>query len=62
HHMYAGVPCYRLGKLHAAIKSDLPHCPRGLHEAWTEIAAILERQKAEPEYEYVPELPTPVAA
>ena len=62
HHMYAGVPCYRLGKLHAAIKSDLPHCPQGLYEAWTEIAAILERQKAEPDYEYVPELPTPVAA
>ena len=32
HHMYAAVPCYRLGKLHAAIKSDLPHCPRGLYE------------------------------
>ena len=62
HHMYAAVPCYRLGKLHATIKSDLPHCPQGLYEAWTEIADILERQKAEPDYEYVPELPTPVAA
>ena len=38
HHMYAAVPCYRLGKLHATIKNDLPHCPRGLYEAWTEIA------------------------
>ena len=57
HHMYAAVPCYRLGKLHAAIESDLPHCPVGLYETWQEIVAILKRQKIEPEYEYVPELP-----
>ena len=58
HHMYAAVPCYNLGKLHKAIRHDLPHCPRGLSEAWKEIIAILKRQKIEPEYQHVPELPT----
>ena len=62
HHMYAAVPCYNLAKLHAAIKHDLPHCPVGLVEAWTEIAAIMKRQEAEPGYEYVPELPATARA
>ena len=62
HHMYAAVPCYRLGKLHAAIKSDLPHCPQGLYEAWTEIAAILEPTKGRARLRIRAELPTPVAA
>ena len=61
HHMYAAVPCYNLGKLHKAIRHDLPHCPRGLSEAWKEIIAILRRQKMEPEYQHVPELPTHAA-
>ena len=30
HHMYAAVPCYKLGQLHRAIKHDLPPCPRGV--------------------------------
>ena len=57
HHMYAAVPCYNLGKLHRAIKSDLPHCPVGLYESWTEIIAILRQQQVDPTYEFVPELP-----
>jgi len=57
HHMYAAVPCYHLAKLHRAIEHDLPHSPNGLLETWTEILAILRRQKAEPDYEFVPELP-----
>ncbi len=57
HHMYAAVPCYNLGKLHRAIKPDLPHCPVGLVETWQEIIAILRKQKVDPTYEYVPELP-----
>ena len=57
HHMYAAVPCYNLGKLHEQIKSDLPPCPVGLIAAWKEVIAILRRQKVEPGYQYVAELP-----
>lgn len=62
HHMYAAVPCYNLGKLHALIKDDLPHCPNGLIEAWSEIIPILRKQLEDPEYQYVPEIPSPVTA
>ncbi len=57
HHMYAAVPCYNLGKLHEQIKADLPHCPVGLLETWREISAILKKQKMDPKYQYVAELP-----
>jgi fatty acid desaturase len=59
HHMYAGVPCYKLARLHRAIKHELPHTPNGLYETWSTIIAILRRQKAEPSYQFVPELPAP---
>ena len=59
HHMYAAVPCYNLGKLHALIQDDLPHCPNGLVETWTEIIAILRKQNADPTYQHVPDLPAP---
>ena len=62
HHMYAAVPCYNLGKLHDAIKNDLPHSPVGLVAAWKEIIPILRRQKVDPDFQYVPQLPTPVPA
>jgi fatty acid desaturase len=57
HHMYAAVPCYNLAKLHEIIKSDLPSCPHGLLQAWKQLAMILHRQKLDPTYQYVPELP-----
>jgi fatty acid desaturase len=57
HHMYAAVPCYNLAKLHAHIKSDLPNCPVGLVETWKEIIVILEKQKIDPTYQYVAQLP-----
>ncbi|MBE7464995.1 MAG: fatty acid desaturase [Planctomycetes bacterium] len=57
HHMYAAVPCYKLGKLHRLIKKEMPHCPNGLYETWTGIAAILERQKTDPSYQFRAELP-----
>lgn len=59
HHMYAAVPCYNLGKLHALIKDDLPHCPRGVLETWAQIVPILRRQRIDPAYQFVPELPAP---
>lgn len=57
HHMYAAVPCYNLAKLHEIIKFDLPPCPHGLLQAWKQLAMILHRQKLDPGYQYVPELP-----
>jgi fatty acid desaturase len=62
HHMYAGVPCYNLGRLHKLIKDDLPPCPRGLVATWRQISAILERQKVEPGYQYIATLPSPTGS
>jgi fatty acid desaturase len=61
HHMFAAVPCYNLGKLHRAIRTDLPPTPDGLLATWREIASIQVRQEAEPGYQHVPALPLPVA-
>jgi fatty acid desaturase len=57
HHMYAAVPCYNLSKLHEQIKSDLPHCPVGLVETWKTIIEILKKQQANPNYQFVAQLP-----
>lgn len=57
HHMFAAVPCYRLGKLHRLIKHDLPHCPHGIVNTWTEIRAILKIQEKDPTYQHVQILP-----
>lgn len=57
HHMYAAVPCYRLGRLHRLIKHDLPPCPRGLISTWREIAAIQRRQEIDPAFQCTPRLP-----
>ena len=57
HHMYAAVPCYNLGKLHEQVKSDLPYCPAGLAASWKQVIAILRRQKVDPAYQYVADLP-----
>ncbi len=56
HHMYAGVPCYNLGKLYDEIKDDMP-APRSLVGAWQEMRMIWERQKTEPDYQYDTPLP-----
>ena len=60
HHMFAGVPCYRLGRLHRLVRHELPACPRGLVATWLQISAILRRQKLDPSYQFVPRLPDPV--
>ena len=62
HHMYAAVPCYNLARLHRLIKHDLPPTPGSLPAAWREIIAILQRQKVDPQYQYVAELPVPRTA
>ncbi|MEE2708172.1 MAG: fatty acid desaturase [Gemmatimonadota bacterium] len=58
HHMYAAVPCYKLGRLHRLIKHDMPWCPNGLRETWKHIAEIQERQECEPDYQFVAERST----
>ncbi len=62
HHMYAGVPCYKLARLHRAVKHELPYTANGLYEAWSRIIAILRRQKQEPSYQFAPEIPARVNA
>lgn len=57
HHMYAAVPCYRLGHLHRRIKHDMPPCTHGLIATWMQIAEIQMRQKKDPFYQYVALLP-----
>jgi len=59
HHMYAAVPCYNLGRLHACIRHDLPPSPKGLFGVWKQIATIQARQEKDPAYQYQPELPAP---
>jgi fatty acid desaturase len=58
HHMYAAVPCYRLGELHRLIRHDLAPCPHGLVATWKQIAGIQKRQTREPNYQYVAPCPT----
>lgn len=61
HHLFAAVPCYRLGRLHREIEHALPPCPRGLLATWLQIAATLRRRKRDPSYVFQPKLP-PVSA
>lgn len=57
HHMYAAVPCYRLGRLHRLIRHDLPPTPNGIAATWKQIGAIQVRQRKDPNYQYIPPLP-----
>ncbi|MDZ4744352.1 MAG: fatty acid desaturase [Verrucomicrobiota bacterium] len=56
HHMYAAVPCYNLGKLHKAIKHDLP-ATKGLIGTWLEINEIRRKQAIDPAYQYTAPCP-----
>ncbi len=56
HHMYAGVPCYNLKKLHKEIAWDMPQ-PRTLRGAWREMRDIWQRQKVDPTYTFDTPLP-----
>ena len=57
HHMFPAVPFYHLPKLRAAIADDLPSCTHGLFATWKEIIEILKKQKADPCYLHLPQLP-----
>jgi fatty acid desaturase len=56
HHMYAGVPCYNLKKLHAELAWDMPE-PRTLIGAWREMRETWKRQKVDPDYQFDTPLP-----
>ena len=56
HHMFAGVPCYNLKKLHHLIAEDMPE-PRTLLGAWREMREIWQRQKTDPNYFFDTPLP-----
>ena len=57
HHMYAAVPCYKLGRLHKEIRDDLPPVSVGLVATWGEIIRILQKQRVDPTYQYLPTIP-----
>lgn len=62
HHMYAAVPFYNLPKLNKLVKDQLPEPPKGVIATWLHIAECLKKQKEDPEFKYVPELPADKAA
>ena len=56
HHMFAGVPCYNLKKLHREVADDMP-APRTLWGAWQEMLATWRRQQIDPDYQFDTPLP-----
>ena len=57
HHMFAGVPCYNLEKLHREVAHDMPE-PRTLFGAWKEMRETWRQQKIDPDYQYDTPLPS----
>ena len=49
HHMFAGVPCYNLRRLHQAVADNMP-VPRTLYGAWREMRGTWKRQQQDPQY------------
>jgi len=62
HHMFPSVPFYNLPKLRKAIEHDLPPAPHGLWATWKELLPIIQKQKENPSYVFVPPLPRSAAA
>ena len=56
HHMFAGVPCYNLSKVHELVKDDMPK-PRTLTGAWREMRETWRHQREDPHYIYDTPLP-----
>jgi fatty acid desaturase len=57
HHMFPAVPFYNLPKLRRAIEHDLPPAPHGLWATWKQILPIMDRQREDKNYTFVPQLP-----
>ena len=51
HHMFAGVPCYNLKKLHKLVADDMPKV-RTLIGAWREMMEIARKQQVDPTFEF----------
>ncbi|MCG3149389.1 MAG: hypothetical protein PCFJNLEI_02850 [Verrucomicrobiae bacterium] len=58
HHMFPAVPFFNLPKLHQLIEHDLPPTPHGLRATWQGLLDVHRRQQNDPQYCYVPPLPT----
>jgi Na+-transporting NADH:ubiquinone oxidoreductase subunit F len=61
HHMYPLVPYHALGKLHAAVKDDMPTPYPSLLAAWREIVVSVLQQVKDPAYHVRRQLPAPKA-
>ncbi|MBT3274313.1 MAG: hypothetical protein HN368_14240 [Spirochaetales bacterium] len=61
HHMYAAVPFFNLRKLHSAIADDTPVPLKGFFSGFQRIIAIRNRQRKDPEYNFMPEFPDTAA-
>lgn len=57
HHMFAAVPFYNLPKLHKAIEADLPVPIRGYLRGVLHVVRTKRRQKADPNYRFMPVFP-----
>jgi len=57
HHMFPAVPFYNLPALRKVIQHDLPPAPHGLLATWRELLPILKKQREDPDYTFIPELP-----
>ncbi len=57
HHMFPMVPYYALPKLHETIKHDLPAPNTSIWDAYREMFAAVMRQRQEPGYALVKDLP-----
>jgi fatty acid desaturase len=57
HHMFPSVPFHALPRFHEAVASQMPTPYPGLWAAWREILTIFARQRRDPEFVVVRELP-----
>jgi fatty acid desaturase len=58
HHMFPAIPFYNLPELRKAIQHDLPPVTHGLFKTWREILPVLKKQRLNPEYTFIPDLPS----
>jgi fatty acid desaturase len=57
HHMYPMVPYHRLPELHELTRHDMPRPYKSTFEAYAEIIPAIRRQRREPDWFIVRELP-----
>ncbi len=57
HHMYAGVPFYKLPNLHEVLKPDIAEPIHGYWQGLVHLRQVGKRQKKNPEYRFIPRFP-----